>query len=109
MSNVPNPYNSPYDTGAAAPLGPAPTIKNYLVESILVTLCCCIPLGIVAIVYASQVNSKIATGDYQGAQKSADSAKMWCLIGLACGVIGNLIAVVVQVLAASAQVQQGGF
>ena len=38
------------------------TIPNYLVQAILVTLCCCLPFGIVAIVYAAQVNSKLDRG-----------------------------------------------
>ena len=29
----------------------------YIIFSILVTLCCCLPLGIVSIVYASKINS----------------------------------------------------
>jgi hypothetical protein len=41
----------------------APQIQNYLVTAILVTLCCCVQAGIVAIVYAAQVNSKLAAGD----------------------------------------------
>lgn len=39
--------------------------RNYLVESILVTIFCCQPFGIVGIVFASQVNSKHASGDYE--------------------------------------------
>lgn len=43
--------------GTAAPVFAAPPkIENYLVPAILVTLCCCVPAGIVAIVYAAQVN-----------------------------------------------------
>ena len=34
--------------------------KNWLVESILVTIFCCLPFGIAGIVFASQVNSKFA-------------------------------------------------
>jgi len=28
-------------------------MKNYLVESIVVTICCCLPFGIAAIVFAA--------------------------------------------------------
>src|SRR5882724_11600119 len=34
-----------------APSAPAEPVPNYLVQSILCTLCCCLPFGIVAIVY----------------------------------------------------------
>ena len=59
--------------------------KNYLVESILATLFCCFPIGIPAIVYAAQVNSKFAVGDFEGAQKASRNAKTWTIW---CVVIG---------------------
>jgi len=37
-------------------------VPNYLVQAILCTICCCLPFGIVAIVYAAQVNGKVAGG-----------------------------------------------
>ena len=45
------------------PAAPSVRIKNYLVESILVTICCCLPFGIAAIVFAAQVNGKLQAGD----------------------------------------------
>ena len=65
-----------------------PCPKTWLVESILVTLFCCIPFGIVGIVYASQVSSKFAAGNYVGAAQSSANAKKWTLIGMVCGIIG---------------------
>lgn len=61
--------------------------KNYLVESILVTIFCCLPFGIAGIVYASQVNSKFASGDYEGAKKASEDAKKWMKWGLIAGII----------------------
>ncbi len=49
--------------------------KNWLVESILVTIFCCLPFGIAGIVFASQVNSKYDAGDYAGAEKASRQAK----------------------------------
>jgi hypothetical protein len=66
-------------------------IPNYLVQSILVTLCCCLPLGIVAIVFAAQVNSKLAVGDVSGAREASRKAKMFFLIALGVGLVGWLI------------------
>lgn len=54
-----------------------PKIPNYLVHSVVATLCCCLPLGIVALVYAAQVNTKLAAGDEAGAQESSKKAKTW--------------------------------
>jgi uncharacterized membrane protein YvbJ len=64
-----------------------PNIPNYLVQSILVTLCCCLPLGIVAVVYSAQVNSKLVAGDVAGAQAASDKAKMWAWIAFGVGVL----------------------
>lgn len=62
-----------------------PKIDNYLVPAILVTLCCCLPGGVVAIVYAAQVNSKLAAGDVEGARNAARNAKMWSWISAGAG------------------------
>ena len=51
--------------------------KNWLVESILVTLFCCLPLGIVAIINSSKVESKFYAGDIDGANEAAKQAKRW--------------------------------
>ena len=61
--------------------------KNYLVESILVTLFCCMPLGVVGIVFAAQVNSKFDSGDIEGANKASADAKKWMKWGLISGII----------------------
>ncbi len=75
-----------------------PAIKNYLVPSILITLCWCMPAGIVAIVYAAQVNSKLTAGDVAGAQKSARLAKIWCWVGFGAGLLGVLFYALLMVL-----------
>lgn len=99
----PNPYGTPTMQGGATP-----SVPNYLVQSILVTLCCCIPGGIVAIVYAAQVNSKLAAGDYDGALQSSNNAKLWCWISLGVGIVVNLIAIVAQIMIVGAAQQQQG-
>ena len=61
--------------------------KNYLIESILVTIFCCQPFGIVGIVYASQVNSKFDSGDFDGAARASKEAKKWMNWGFIAGII----------------------
>jgi hypothetical protein len=70
---------------------PGATIPNFLVQSILVTFCCCMPAGIVAIVYSAQVNGRLAMGDVAGARDYANKAKMWAWIGFGLGAAGTLI------------------
>ncbi len=67
------------------PAGPPEQIPNYLVQSILVTICCCLPAGIPAIVFAAQVDSKARVGDIAGALNASKNAKMWCSIAFALG------------------------
>lgn len=68
--------------------------KNYLVESILVTIFCCQPFGIAGIVFASQVNSKFASGDYEGAQKASKSAKKWMTWGIISWAILSVLSLI---------------
>jgi len=89
---MPGPTAGPVPGGYA----PTPSVENYLVFAILATVLCCLPAGIVAIVYASQVNSKAQSGDMAGALEASKNAKLWCWIsagtGLAVGVIWGLLA-----------------
>lgn len=67
-----------FDQGQQRP----PMPSSYLVWAILVTLFCCLPFGIAAIVYASRVDGYYNAGNYAAAQQSSDQAKKWCLWGL---------------------------
>jgi hypothetical protein len=78
-----------------------PKPNNCLVWAILSTLCCCLPFGIVAIVYAAQVDGKYASGDYHGAADSASKAQTWCWVSFGIGIVFTIISVIIQVAAAS--------
>lgn len=78
--------------GYGQPAGSPP--PNYLVFAILTTLFCCLPLGIVSIVYSAQVNSKWSGGDYQGAKESSDNAKKWAIWSAIAGVVVAVLYVV---------------
>lgn len=62
---------------------PGTSVPNYLVQAILVTVFCCMPFGVVAIVFAAQVSSRLAAGDYAGAVDASNKARMWCWISFA--------------------------
>jgi hypothetical protein len=64
---------------------PQPRPKNWLVESILVTILCCLPFGIVGIINAAAVNGKYEAGDYAGALYSSQQAGKWTKIGFFVG------------------------
>lgn len=69
---------------------PQQAVSNYLIPAVLVTLCCCLPGGVVAIIYAAQVNTKLAAGDISGAMDSSRKAKMWCWISAGAGLLVGL-------------------
>jgi ribosomal protein L40E len=70
------------------PLPPrAQTIPNYLAQSILVTLCCCQVPGIVAIVYAAQVNGLLAAQDFERASRCSRLAYIWSWVGFGLGLL----------------------
>lgn len=78
----PGGYGQPGGYGA-----PQTPPNNHLVMAILTTVLCCLPLGVVSIVFSSQVNSKWAAGDYQGAIDAAEKAKKWWIASLATGIV----------------------
>lgn len=61
--------------------------KTWLVESILVTLFCCLPFGIAGIVNASKVESRFFQGDIHGAQRASAEAKKWTMVSFWVGII----------------------
>ena len=104
-----NPYSEPA-SGQMGQGGPRPNIPNHLVKAIISTICCCLPFGIVAIVFAAQVNGKLDSGDYGGAQKASEQANMWGNIAIGVGIVVNILVIVGQVLlGVAAQQGQPGF
>jgi hypothetical protein len=69
---------------------PAAVVPNYLVFAILVTVFCCLPTGIAAIIYAAQVNTKLQAGDIAGAQLASKNAKLWTLISVGAGLVVSI-------------------
>lgn len=61
--------------------------RTWLVESILVTVFCCLPFGIAGIVNAARVETRFSCGDIEGARKSSQEAGKWTKIGFWIGVV----------------------
>lgn len=85
------------------PVAPANRVevKSGLVQAILVTLFCCLPFGIVAIVYAARVSGLVAAGDFAGAQEAARKSNMWSWISFGAGLVANIILIIINVAASS--------
>lgn len=68
-----------------------PHVPNYLAPAILATLFCCLPFGIVAVVYAAQSGGRLAAGDYAGAIRASKTAQRWCWVSVGFAFIVALI------------------
>lgn len=85
---------------SAVPPMPSPSapgsVPNHLAWAIVSTVlatCLCCPLGligIVAIVFSSQVNGKLNQGDLEGARRASANAKTWCWVATALAIVGLL-------------------
>lgn len=78
-------YQQPY--GPQAGYQPASGIppKSWMVESILVLIFCCLPFGIVGVVYASKVSGLYAAGRYAEAEQASRDAGKWTQLGFFIG------------------------
>lgn len=68
-----------------------PRPESNMLWAILSTLFCCLPFGIVSIIYASKVDGLYAAGDYEGAQKASDDAKKYAIIAAVAGIAVSVL------------------
>lgn len=74
------------------PQNPAPPMpKNYLVWAVVITLLCCMPAGIVAIVFAAQVSQRYYAGDYEAAERYSRRAQIWIIVSFVLGLLSSTI------------------
>jgi hypothetical protein len=90
---IAQPSSSQWETG---PTRESPTygtttgvgdVPNYLWPSIAATLCCCAPLGIPAIIYASRVDAFMTSGERAAAEEASNKAKMFALAALGVAIL----------------------
>lgn len=104
-ADAPQNWNPPAPSAPPRYLGPKPA--NNLVGAILVTLFCCLPFGIPAIVYASQVDSKHQAGDHDGALEAAANSKKWMWISFWIGIVPMVLWVFMLITAFISGFQEG--
>lgn len=75
---------------------------NYLIWSILVTLFCCLPFGIVAIIKSCAVDNAWNSQNIDAAKAASADAKKWCIIGAICGFVVSALYVLLMVVGALA-------
>lgn len=69
------------------PAGTPANVPNYLVPAIISAICC-FPLGIISIVFAAQVNGKVAAGDIAGAMQASKLAKILSYVFIGLSLLG---------------------
>lgn len=65
-----------------------PKPPSYLALAIISTVLCCLPAGIVSIVYATKVNDAYMNEDYQGAINASKNAKTWGIVSVGIALLG---------------------
>jgi hypothetical protein len=81
--------------------------KTWLTESILATILCCLPLGIVGILNATKVEAKFNAGDIEGAMKASADAAKWTKIAAIAG--GAVLLIYIIMMAAGVVSLGGGY
>lgn len=79
---------------------PDANVSNHMVLAVLTTIFCCLIGGIIAIIYASQVNTKLAMGDIEGAKAASKTAKIWIIVNICTGLLGGLFYILAAIGAA---------
>ncbi|XP_003965976.1 proline-rich transmembrane protein 1-like [Takifugu rubripes] len=72
-------------------------VNDYLCYSIFTMLCCCLPLGIAALIYSIQAREANHIGDQQGAERNSRTARTLNHVALGLG-LGSLILVIVYIV-----------
>ena len=77
------------------PAGPAgeglpPKPGNNLVWAVLTTIFCCLPAGIVSIIFAAKVDGLYNSGQYVAAVDAASKSRTWAIIAVVLGILAGL-------------------
>ena len=72
-------------------------IPNYLPWAIASTIFCCIPLGVVSIVFAVKANSAKAVGDLVTARNAANQAKIWLIVSVVGGLLASMFVILASI------------
>lgn len=96
----PQPHPQPQQAYQQQPMGMKP--KSFLVLSILATVFCCLPFGIIAIVQSAKVDNLWNAGQYVEAQTASRKARNWVIAAAAVGIVVSILYVVLVAMGAIA-------
>ncbi|KAJ8388759.1 hypothetical protein AAFF_G00129920 [Aldrovandia affinis] len=102
---MPSPSYPPYTIYMSGPPPnqvQTPLPKDYLVESLLVTIFCCVMSGLIALMYSYETRAALARGDIREGERASQRARMLVMFSLLFGVfvcVGWIVYVVVAICA----------
>ena len=73
-------------------------VESHLWKAVFSTCFCCLPLGMVAIIYAALVKQALMLADVDGALKASKNANFWGNLSIITGIVLSLIVVASQYL-----------
>ena len=82
---------NPVDPAAAPAAVTVERINTWLIPAIFAAVYCCMPFGIVSVVYADGANTEVSNRNCELAREKADKAKTWFWISVGCGILMFLI------------------
>ncbi|KAK6467889.1 proline-rich transmembrane protein 1-like [Huso huso] len=68
-----------------------PPAETYLLWSIINLLCCCFPLGVVAVIYSIRVENAVSVGDVSRAVEASQTAKILNIVGVVTGALALML------------------
>ncbi|XP_044215558.1 proline-rich transmembrane protein 1-like [Thunnus albacares] len=76
-------------------------VNDYMCYSIFTMLCCCLPLGIAALIYSISAREANHMGDQMGAERSSRTAKTLNHVALGLGIGGIILIIIYMVVVVS--------
>lgn len=102
-----NPYAASDSAYTGSPQIPTHEVPNHLalsiISAVMSLLCCCIPFGIVPVFFSTQVNTKYANGDYDGARSASANAKLWSWVCIGMALLMFVLNVILQIVASAGE------
>lgn len=89
----------------AAPVQPNPTEgmppmpATYLGWNIAATLLCCLPAGVIGVIFSVMTRDKYQRGDYEGAKQASSRAGVCLILSLVLGLIAGVLGAVLNLCA----------
>ncbi len=92
-------YNQQYGYQQYPQNPPYAKPSTNLVWAILTTLLCCLPFGVVSIVYAAKVDSLWYSGNYYKAKEASRKARTWAIVSACVGAFWVILYIIIVVVA----------